>query len=260
MIKRKQLTDFLNNYFGEDLIEKARKKDEHMANGLQWQGKKEIKKIILGVSTDVNFFEEAVKSQGDALVVHHGLPSDIPYNLYSISLQKRLKILSDNNLSLYGYHYILDYHPKIGNNAQIIKKLGAKKTKVDLFDEWGWVAEFEKPKSIEKLAKKCAKIFSHDVFMVKAKKDQVKRIGVVSGRGVPFAQKKLEIVEKGVELYLTGEISEWNPAEFREMGVTLFGCGHYATEVFGVQKLGKVIKKEFKDKVAVEFIEIPNPI
>jgi len=260
MITRDQLTEFLDNYFDQSLIQKAREKDQHMPNGLQWAGKDKIEKLVLGVSANLDFFKEAFKAHADALIVHHGLAQDNPYNLYGPSLQKRLKFLSENKLSLYGYHYLLDFHPEIGNNAQIIKKLGAKITDVSLFDEWGWLAEFSQARSVEKLAEKCAQIFSHDVFMVKANKAKVRKIGVVSGRGVPFAQKKLELVEKGVELYISGEISEWNPAEFKEMGITYFSCGHYATEVFGVQELGKVIKGNFKEKLEVEFLDIPSPL
>jgi dinuclear metal center YbgI/SA1388 family protein len=260
MIKRDTLTKFLNNYFGEELIGEARKKDEHMPNGLQWLGKEEIKKLAIGVSANVDFFKEAVKTCADAVLVHHAMAIDVPFNIFSNSLQKRLKFLAKNNLSLYGYHYILDSHPKIGNNVQIIKALGAKKTKQTIHEGWGWIGEFAKKQDIDKLAKKCAKIFSHDVFVVKSGKDEVKRIGVVSGRGMPFKEKKLELVEKEVELYISGEISEWNPAEFKEMGICYFACGHYATEVFGVQALGKVIKKEFREKLEVEFIDIPNPL
>jgi dinuclear metal center YbgI/SA1388 family protein len=260
MIKRDQLTKFLNIFFGKELIEEARKKDEYMPNGLQWKGKDEIKKLIIGVNADVDFFNEAVKAEGDALLAHHGLPLDIPYKLYSSSLQKRLEILARKDLSLYAYHYILDCHPKVGNNAQIIKKLGAKKTKETIHEGWGWIAEFDKAQDIDKLAKKCAKIFSHDIFVVKAKKEKVKRIGVVSGRGVPFLEKKLALEEKNIDLYLTGEISQWNPAEFKEMGIAYFSCGHYATEIFGVQALGKTIKEEFKNRLEVEFIDLPNPL
>ena len=46
----------------------------------------------------------------------------------------------------------------------------------------------------------------------------------------------------------------------KESEINYFACGHYATEVFGVQELGKVIKSRFKDKLEVEFIDIPNPI
>ena len=260
MVKIDVLIRFINNIIGQEWLEKARKKDEHMPNGLQWRGKDEIKKIVLGVSANEQFFKEAVRVKADALIVHHGLQIDIAYNLFSPSLQKRLKVLTENNLSLFGYHYVLDIHPEIGNNAQIIQRLGAKKTESTLYDGWGWVAEFAKKQTIKELTQKCTEIFSHDIILIPGKKERVGRIGVVSGRGVPFPQEKRELIEKGVEAYITGEISEWNVQEFKELGISYLAGGHYATEVFGVQELGKKIKSHFKDKLEVEFIDIPNPV
>jgi putative NIF3 family GTP cyclohydrolase 1 type 2 len=66
--------------------------------------------------------------------------------------------------------------------------------------------------------------------------------------------------EKGVELFITGESSESIPYKMKESEINYFVCGHYATEVFGVQELGKKIKSQFKDKIKVEFLDIKNPI
>ncbi len=68
------------------------------------------------------------------------------------------------------------------------------------------------------------------------------------------------MLEKGIEAHITGEVSEGTVHRMKEMGVTYLAAGHYATEVFGVQELGKKIKEHFKDNVDVEFIDIPNPI
>jgi len=46
----------------------------------------------------------------------------------------------------------------------------------------------------------------------------------------------------------------------KESGINYFCGGHYATEVFGVRELGKIIKAYFKNKLEVEFIDIPNEI
>ncbi|PIW06971.1 Nif3-like dinuclear metal center protein, partial [Candidatus Collierbacteria bacterium CG17_big_fil_post_rev_8_21_14_2_50_45_7] len=52
--------------------------------------------------------------------------------------------------------------------------------------------------------------------------------------------------------------AEGSPALAKEAGFNIFVAGHYATEVFGVQELGKKIKEKFGDKLEVEFIDIPN--
>ena len=258
MVKLTTLSSYLDNFFGPELMAKARLVDAHMPNGLQWKGKEEINKICLGVSANCKFFQEAHKKNADTVIVHHGMSVDTPYNLFSDSLQQRIKILSQNNISLFGYHYVLDSHPEFGNNSLVLKELGAKKTNT-LHDEWGWAGEFANPASVNSIKESCQKLFGHEIFMVKGKKDQVKRIGVVTGRGVPFANEKLELMEKGIELYITGEISEWNVREFEEMGITYLACGHYNSEKIGIKYLTDKLKQKFTD-LDIEFIDIPNEI
>jgi len=65
-------------------------------------------------------------------------------------------------------------------------------------------------------------------------------------------------LEKSIDVHVTGEIAEGSSALAKEAGFNIFVAGHYATEVFGVQELGKKIKEKFGDKLEVEFIDIPN--
>jgi putative NIF3 family GTP cyclohydrolase 1 type 2 len=88
----------------------------------------------------------------------------------------------------------------------------------------------------------------------------IKKLGVVSGGGVPREKEIQEAIDKDIDLYITGEVEEATVGIFQELGINYFASGHYATEVFGVQALGKKIKAEFKDKLEVEFLDIPNPI
>ena len=77
---------------------------------------------------------------------------------------------------------------------------------------------------------------------------------------MPKEKEIQEIVEADLDLYITGEVHESTVGIFKELGVNYFACGHYATEVFGVQALGLDLKKHFKDKVEVEFLDLPNPV
>ena len=42
-------------------------------NGLQIEGKKDVKKICLGVDSSLEIFKEASKRKADLILVHHGL-------------------------------------------------------------------------------------------------------------------------------------------------------------------------------------------
>ncbi len=258
MISRDQLTQFINQTLGQEILEKAAAKDE-LANGIQIHGSEEINKIALGVSCNAHFLEEAINFGAQACIFHHGFDPRTHKAQYSTYSQNRLRLIFQNNLSIYGFHGALDMHPTLGNNAQIIQKLGAK-IQESLFEEWGFTAKFPKPIPIEDLEQKCLDLFDHDILSFLSGPEKITTIGVVSGAAKPYAQHIKEFQQKGVECYISGETSESTPHKMIESGINYLVCGHYATEVFGVKALGQKIQTHFGKKVQVQFIDIHNPV
>lgn len=258
MIQRDALVNFIFGTIGKDLLKFSEQKDE-LANGVQILGGKAVDTVTLGVSLNEDFLKEAVAAGSNFCIFHHGLDVRTYRSRFPIYAQKRLRIIFTHNLTIMGFHYALDAHPTIGNNATIIRKLGAKR-KDFLFEDCGFTAVFSKPQSVSELANKCSKIFEHDIFAVYSGPEKVTTIGVVSGAAKPYAEHILEMQANGVELFITGETSESVPNKMKEARINYFACGHYATEVFGVQELGKRVKSRFRDRLEVEFLDIPNPI
>jgi dinuclear metal center YbgI/SA1388 family protein len=262
MIKRDELINFIHSSLGDDLLAAAQKVDQN-ANGVQIHGAKEVTKIAVGVSANLDFFRQAVAYGAQFCLFHHGLHLSDRYIYNSRldpALENQLKFVVKHDLTVAGYHYALDHHPTMGNNAQIIQKLGARRLATPYFDDWGWVAEFTLAQDVKNVAKMCSDIFKHEVFAVYAGPVKIKRIGVVSGGGKPTGSWLFEIFEKKIDLHLTGEIAESGPAIAKDGGFNYFACGHYATEVFGVHELGKAIKDHYQDRIEVEFIDIANPL
>lgn len=258
MIRRDDLIKFVYQTIGEDLLKKSLEKDE-IANGIQWLGAENISKVVLGVSVNEDFLLETARADSQMIICHHGLDVRTWKSRYPRFIQKQLKVIVENQLTVMAFHYALDAHPTIGNNATIIRLLGAK-IKQPLFDDWGWTAEFDQPQTIEQIKTACEKLFNHKIFSVIAGPKNIKTIGVVSGRGVPSMGEIAELEAKGVELFISGETSEWTVHQMKESAINYFCGGHYATEVFGVQELGKTIKAYYKDQLELEFIDIPNEI
>jgi len=85
--------------------------------------------------------------------------------------------------------------------------------------------------------------------------DMIKKVGIASGG----AQKDInQAVAAGLDLFLTGEVSEHNLWYAQEEAIHFVSAGHYATEKFGVLALGELLQKKFG--IVVEFIDIPNPV
>lgn len=258
MIKRNDLIAFIYKTIGKELLDKAEKKDE-MANGVQFLGGENVEAVTLGVSVNEEFLKKAAEDGSNFSIFHHGFDARTYKNCYSISSQKRLKIILQNDMTIMGLHYALDAHKEIGNNAVIIKELGAKISE-PLFDEWGYIGKFDSSVSVDSLKQKCEELFGREIYVVPTEQKHVRTIGAVSGAGKPYAQELRELEAKGVELYISGETSESVPHKLKESNIIYFLCGHYTTETFGVRALGEKIKRHFKDAIRVQFIDVPNPI
>ena len=61
-----------------------------------------------------------------------------------------------------------------------------------------------------------------------------------------------------MDAFLTGETAEHVMADARETGVHFIAGGHYATETFGIRRLGELVAERFG--VEHRFVDIPNPI
>ena len=65
-------------------------------------------------------------------------------------------------------------------------------------------------------------------------------------------------VEKGLDAFISGEISEQTVHVARECGIHYFAAGHHATERYGVRALGQHLAEHFA--IDHRFIDIDNPV
>lgn len=235
-------TQYHLSRFCDDFLKVKEVPDPWCENGLQIPGKQEIKKVALGTSASKHFLQQAAKWNADAVIVHHGLFWKNGIKKIDTLLATRLRILMKNDISLFGYHLPLDAHITVGNNAQIAKKLHLKNIKmVDICS----VGTLEKEMNFVDFEKKCAKIFKQPVnFSADFHGKKVKKIGICSGGGASFAAN---LLKENIDTFLTGELSENNYHDFKEMNINFVACGHHATERCGVQALGEVLQKQFPD-------------
>ena len=67
-----------------------------------------------------------------------------------------------------------------------------------------------------------------------------------------------EAAAAGADALLTGEPAERAMASAREAHLHFIAAGHYATETFGVRRLGEHLSERFG--VRHVFVDIPNPV
>lgn len=260
MITLTHLQKFLDGYLYFDSKLSVEKIDPHMTNGLMVKGSEEVKKIGFCVSASVSLFEKAKQHSCDAVIVHHAFNMP-PFNRYDYIFQKRINYLLHHDISLFGYHFLLDAHPEVGNNAQILKTFGAKPIRpyIHRGNPWGWVGELAKEKDLYTLIGEFTPYVSPRVVVYNFGPKKIKRVAAVSGKGAPLAADMQGLIDGKIDLFITGEVHEWNKELFREAKINFLAGGHYATEKFGITALMKKIAKQFPD-VKVEWLEVLNEI
>ena len=183
MANLKSIVTFLNKH-----LDQGKFSEDDSWNGLQVEGRKEVKRVAFAVTAGLDVFKKAKKGGADMIVAHHGIfwekanPSVVGW------YKKRISFLLDNNLSFYASHLPLDAHPEHGNNAQIIKLLEGdiKEGFVHSGKEnIGWIGEC-KTTSLKEIVSKLEKKLKADCIVLNYGKKKIKRIAVVSG-GSPLS-------------------------------------------------------------------------
>jgi dinuclear metal center YbgI/SA1388 family protein len=238
--------------FLDELLDVASFED-YGPNGLQVPGAAEVSVVVTGVSAHLELFDRAAALRAQMVLCHHGLFWRKQPQALDERRKARLKALFDTDMSLAAYHLPLDAHPEVGNNALILAELGFERG--EKFGDVGWTGEANEPVAREELIERCRRVFGQDPVAFPDGPDQVASIGVVSGGGA-FALS--EAVERGLDAMISGEPSEPAMADAQEAGITFIAGGHYATETFGVKRLGELLAERFG--LEHRFVSVPNPV
>jgi dinuclear metal center YbgI/SA1388 family protein len=242
----------------DSLLEPGRFKD-YCPNGLQVPGRPEVMKVASGVSASVEFFERAASERADLLIVHHGLFWGSTPQAIDARMKRRLKLLFDADMSLAAYHLPLDAHPELGNNALIARALGANALKPFALHEGepiGFLAQLPGD-GVEAAAlfARVAELTARTPLVFDAGPERVRSVAIASGAGSDYLA---EAVTAGADALLTGEPAERVMSEAQEASIHFIAAGHYATETFGVRRLGEHLGERFG--LEHVFIDVPNPV
>jgi dinuclear metal center YbgI/SA1388 family protein len=101
---------------------------DYCPNGLQVEGRREVRRVISGVTASLDFLEAAIAARADAVLVHHGYFWRGENPCLTGMKRQRIALLLAHDISLLSYHLPLDAHPELGNNAQLSHKLGLRET------------------------------------------------------------------------------------------------------------------------------------
>lgn len=244
----------------DQLLQPERFKD-YGPNGLQVEGRPQVRKIISGVTASLALIEAAVQRGADAVVVHHGLFWRGQDGRVTGWMKRRLSLLLAHDINLFAYHLPLDAHPVLGNNAQLGLRLGllAFEGEAGRFGETGLGflgarsdgGSYESPQA---LARQVELALGRPVTLVAGASGPLRTVGWCSGGAQSYFEAA---IGAGAQAFITGEISEPQAHLARETGVSFIACGHHASERYGAPALAAHLAAELG--LTHEFIDIDNP-
>jgi len=229
---------------------------DYCPNGLQVEGRREVRRLISGVTASLDFLEAAIAAQADAVLVHHGYFWRGENPCLTGMKRQRIALLLAHDISLLSYHLPLDAHSELGNNAQLSYRLGLRET--GRFGDQG-IGMFgilplnisnlkELRVSVEQTLCRAPLVIGDDARLVK-------RVAWCTGAAQDYFGDAIDL---GTDVFITGEISERTVHLARESGVAFISAGHHATERYGVQALGEHISEKLG--ISHQYIDIDNPV
>lgn len=230
---------------------------DYCPNGLQVEGRPQVRRIVSGVTASQALLDAAVEAEADVVLVHHGYFWKGEDACITGIKRRRLQTLLNHDISLLAYHLPLDLHPEVGNNVQLARQLDITvegPLDADNPKVVGLLGSLAEPVSVRDFARRVQEVLGREPLLVEGA-GMIRRIGWCTGGGQGYIDNA---IAAGVDLFLSGEASEQTFHSARENGISFIAAGHHATERYGVQALGEYLARRF----AVEhlFIDCPNPI
>jgi dinuclear metal center YbgI/SA1388 family protein len=251
--KRDEIIAFCDELLDIDSFE------DYGPNGLQVPGAEEVSSIATGVTANRDFLAAAVEAGAGLAIVHHGLFFGDGPRALTPQLAERLRIVLEAGTSVAGYHLPLDAHREIGNNALLCQRLGLDQDARPFAEvkgrPIGVIGRAPQALSVAELAGRVGKLLGREPLVFEDGPVEIETVGIVSGGGASTIQ---EAVALGLDAFLTGEPAEHVMGDAREGGLHFIAAGHYATETFGVRRLGELAAERFD--VEHRFIDVPNPV
>lgn len=228
---------------------------DYCPNGIQIEGRATVTKIATAVTASQVVLDEAIAWGADAILVHHGYFWRNEDARITGIKKRRIALLLQKDVSLLAYHLPLDAHPEWGNNSQLGKRLG--------FVEQGRFGEqavachgtLTQEQSLSSLMQNMSISLQRQPQLIGDLDTKVKRVAWCSGGAQSYFE---EAIALGVDVFVSGEISEQNVHMAQETGVAFIAAGHHATERYGVQALGSHLATRFG--LHHQFFDQNNPV
>lgn len=228
---------------------------DYCPNGLQVEGRPQVRRIVSGVTASQALIESAIEQDADAVLVHHGyFWRGEPAEVTGLK-RNRLKHLLTHDLSLLAYHLPLDAHPLVGNNVQLGHVLQWPVARY--LDDKNMLPMSELPQALtlQQLVEHVGRQLGRTPQLLGDPQKVVRTVAWCTGAAQSYLP---QAVAAGVDVFLSGEVSEQTWHTVCETDTAYVCAGHHATERYGVQALGRWLAEQYG--IEHIYVELDNPV
>ena len=240
----------------DDLL-KPEKVRDYCPNGLQVEGKEDIRHLVSGVTASQALIDAAVEQNADAILVHHGFFWKGEQPCIRGMKKARLRSLLLHDINMYAYHLPLDIHPELGNNAQLANLLGITVTsglEIDNPVSVSMQGVYAQPQSIHQVVDTIKQKLGRKPLVEASGPEKISKVAWCTGGGQGYIDLA---AEQGIDLFISGEVSEQTIHTAREMNIHFIAAGHHATERYGAKAVGEYLQQRLG--ITVSFVDVDNP-
>ena len=245
--------DELRTYL--DMLLEAGRFRDYCPNGLQVEGRAEVRRVVCGVSASQALVDAAAARAAAAILVHHGWFWKSEDGRIAGHRKKRLATLLAHDISLFAYHLPLDAHGEFGNNAQLARRLSWTPDGRFAEQDIGFVGVPAAATTAGAVAAALEAALGRAPLLIGAATRPVARLAWCSGGAQGYFE---QAIAAGADVYISGEISENTVHLARETDVPYIAAGHHATERYGVMALAQHLAQRYG--IECEYVELDNPV
>ena len=225
-------------------------------NGLQFENSGKVLK--LAAATDCGIAEiRAAKAWGaDMLLVHHGMFWDLPVPVTG-AVYEKFRTLVEADMAVFSVHLPLDANREFGDSSIIAARLGLE------IERGAFRLDGEDISIVVKapeggraeLAARLEKLFPKTYRAFEFGSENPKNLVICAGSGSTSIR---HLLAEGTDTMVCGELKQGNYTYAQDNRINVYPCGHYATESFGIDALGRFVAGEFG--LEYKFIKSENPL
>ncbi len=198
-------------------------------------------KIYVTIDISNEAVERAAEAGAQLIVAHHPI---IFSPLKSLGSSHPVWKLAASGIAAICVHTPLDMSAE-GINARLYGMLkdGFSLGEITCsLEDFGWIAESGREFTAKETAKSLKKLLGCSVVRYCSGNRPIRKIAVCSGSGSSLLE---EASAMGCDAFVTGDVKHDRWYAAKNMGISLFDCGHYHTELISQDIIAEKLKAAF---------------